>query len=118
MNPYTIYAIIGIWLASISGTAWITHNYTVAKADQSELSAVKKAIKVQKTFDNARLEVELEAARKQQKIKVVYRDRIKIVKDFSNAHDIVQCFDNDGVRLFNQISSGMGDASTSTNPLP
>ena len=110
MNRYAIIGLFVFWLSSIAGTAYFVHDYTKAKTDQDKLSSVERAIAQQKGLDEQNRELEISAAKQKEKIRVVYRDRIKKVTEYVESTNRVQCFDDSGVQLYNSIS-GMENAS-------
>lgn len=111
-----VYALLAGWLLSIGGTAYLTHDYTMAKADQATVEAVQRAIEQQTAFDKETHDIELEAAREAQKTRIEYRTRVQKVIEYVEANPTrVQCFDNDGVRLYNENRTGVEDAAS--NPV-
>ena len=109
MNKYTIIAIV--WIASLIATAYFVWDYTEAKAAEDKLSAVNRAIAQQREINKENRELELAAAQQDRKVEIVYRDRIKKVTEYVERSDRIECFDSDGLQLFNAISAGVGDAS-------
>lgn len=108
MNRYLIAAVA--WVATLAICAWATWDYCSAKHAEDKLSAVERAVEQQRALDAETRDIELAAAEQEQQVKIVYRDRIKEVTKYVEATDRVQCFDDDGLRLFNRISAGVEDA--------
>jgi hypothetical protein len=110
VNKYAIIGLFVFWLSSIAGTAYFVHDYTKAKTDQDKLSSVERTIEQQNELDEQNRELEFSAAEQKEKIRIVYRDRIKKVTEYVESTNRIQCFDDSGVQLYNSISA-MEDAS-------
>lgn len=107
-----VFWIAVVWALSIAGTAYYTRDYTIAKADQDKLKAVEQAKKEQQRLDDQTMEIAIAAAKRQQKTRIVYRERIKKVTEYVKVHpDRVQCFGTDGVQLYNSLRAGVEDAA-------
>ena len=93
---------------AFSAGAWLSYDYTQAKADQERLEAVTRAIEQQRALDAETLEIELAAAEQEKEVQVVYRDRVvEVVKYVESNAGAVDCFDDDGLRLYNEIRAGV-----------
>lgn len=118
MNPYFIMAVVLFYLISVS-TSYIkgrSHGYDSCKVewDEANRKAQEEADATQAAIDKEVEIIEIEDVVVQEKIKTVYRDRIKEVIKYVQNTDTVACFDDNGVRLFNRISEGLPDTEAAS----
>lgn len=101
-----------LWLATLLAAAWVGWDYGRADMEAEQAAAVRRALEQQTALDAENREVEQAAQEQAQRVRIVYRDRIKRVTEYVATNpDRVVCLDADGVQLFNDLGAGVENAT-------
>ena len=110
---------VGAVLAAFWWIYQMGWNARDVEAERERIAAVQRTIEQQQQLDAETLELEFAASVQRERVSVVYRDRVKKVIEYVEVHPTVECLDADGVRLYNELRSGVqggrGDAGGMPN---
>ena len=118
INPHMIIGIIVFYVVSVGGVAYKSYSMggdAVRLEWKNANEEMRKEFdKKQKEIDAGTHAVEKEALLVEEKIKIIYKDKIQEVIKYVENNNVSVCFNDDGVQLYNRIGEGrLSDIKTS-----